>query len=415
MRTRFALVTCSLILLAALMLPPAAPGQPSRASAPSLEPASDLASGVTRDSVKIGLHAGLTGASPVPSDSVEKGKNLFFRWLKSEGRDINGRDVTVVLRNDQYNPSTAVAVCKEMVEKEHVFMLVGFQGTDQMQACARYAASVGVPYVSPGATGVVLKQLDNYFATSMSWPAQSRLLADMFIDRLAAKIAKNGIVSFDTPNYSGAHDRFVATMTRRGATVHYDRRVGVTAGSSEARLVIEEMKLAGIQNVYALVTPVFFLQMLQHADAQSYDPMWTGIGSGIAQDGVANAGCSGDAALDGAKFLSPYPAVAESDRFDASFRNAARSFYPTKTPDDFMWQLWALDKVLARMLERSGKDLTRARFIRRVERADRIFTGVGPTLRYEPGDHFGARDTHVLKADCTDKRWHTVRSWVSDF
>lgn len=82
----------------------------------------------------------------MPSDSVDKGKDLFFRWLKSKGVEIHARSVEVILRNDQFNPSTAVAVCKEMVEKEHVFMLFGFQGPDQMQACARYAASRNVPY-----------------------------------------------------------------------------------------------------------------------------------------------------------------------------------------------------------------------------------------------------------------------------
>jgi ABC-type branched-subunit amino acid transport system substrate-binding protein len=156
------------VVIAALVTGLVPPDGPPRAQArtPAAEAAPFAAPGVSRDTITIGLHAPLTGASPVPSDSVEKGKDLFFRWLESRGMDIGGRNVEVILRNDQFNPSTAVAVCKEMVEDEHVFMLMGFQGPDQMQACARYAASRDVPYVSPGSTTLALKELRNYFATS---------------------------------------------------------------------------------------------------------------------------------------------------------------------------------------------------------------------------------------------------------
>ncbi len=128
---------------------------------------------------------------------------------------------------------------------------------------------------------------------------------------------------------------------------------------------------------------------------------------------IVETGCG--ESIDGAKFLSPYPALMDSDRFDDRFRKAVERFHPGTTPDDFMWQLWALDRVIAKMLDRAGRELTRDRFINRLERADRIYTGVGPTLHYEPDDHFGARDAHLLRASCTDKRWHTARSFVRNF
>jgi hypothetical protein len=80
-----------------------------------------------------------------------------------------------------------------------------------------------------------------------------------------------------------------------------------------------------------------------------------------------------------------------------------------------MWQLWALDKTVAKMLALPGADLTRTRFVNRLERADRIATGIGPALHYTPSDHFGANSTHVLKADCSDRRWHTVATFKQRF
>ena len=96
----------------------------------------------------IGVHAPITGAAPVPQDSVDKAKDLYWKFLAERG-GIFGRNVRVVFRDDQFNPSRAVPVCREMVEQEHAFLLVGI-GTDQVVPCARYASQVGVPYFAMG-------------------------------------------------------------------------------------------------------------------------------------------------------------------------------------------------------------------------------------------------------------------------
>ena len=333
-------ISCA-VLAAALIVgvvPPLEPLPPeARILASRTEPM--IGPGVSRDTIKIGLHAPLTGASPVPSDSVKKGKGLFFRWLESRGVDIHGRNVEVILRNDQFNPSTAVSVCKEMVEKEHVFMLIGFRGPDQMQACARYAASRDVPYVSPGSTRIVLKDLKNYFATTMPYRAEDRLMAEFFARVMGARNEKNGIVYYDSPNWSAGGDAFVRSMDKRGMGVDYERQVSRTAGASEARLVVEEMKLAGIENVLIITTPVWFLQVLQQSNTQQFHPHWTGISATQANDVIPQTACNNESSIDGARFFSPYPALADSNRYDPDFRDAAERLYPNSEPDDFMWQL----------------------------------------------------------------------------
>src|SRR5438477_368200 len=92
--------------------------------------------GVTDKEIVIGVHAPLTGAAPVPEDSVDKAKDLYWKYIAERG-GIFGRNVRVVFRDDQYNPSRAVTVCREMVEQDHAFLLVGV-GTDQVVSCARY-------------------------------------------------------------------------------------------------------------------------------------------------------------------------------------------------------------------------------------------------------------------------------------
>ncbi|MEA2453359.1 MAG: branched-chain amino acid transport system substrate-binding protein [Actinomycetota bacterium] len=378
-------------------------------------PGVNAAPGVSKTVIKIGLHAPLTGSSPVPSDSVDKAKDLYFRWLKSKGRDINGRDVQVVLKNDQGTASGAVSACKDLVQQDHVFMIFGISGADPIKACARYTASVGVPYVGPGTMNETFKGLATFFATTMTWPRQARLLADYFVSRANARSRKNGMLTLDKRSYFGVLQAFTERIRARKADLQYDRRIDPSAGTSEARTVVQEMKVSNIGNVFVLTNPVWFLQVLNQANTQGFMPAWMGIDSGIAHDTVLGPGCQGGNSFNDARFLSAVPAVIDSDRFDPNFRRAMAQLEPSSTPDDYMWRVWAIDRVIAKMLDRTGARPTRDRFVHRVERTDRIHTGISPNLHYTPNDHFGASSTHVLRADCSDQRWHTAATFKRRF
>jgi len=362
------------------------------------------------------MHGPVTGAVPLPNDSAAQAARVFWRWLRARDRPINGRHVRVVLRNDQTNPAQAVAVCKEMVEEKRVFALASLPAglPHQAEACARYAESVGVPYISMGIGKHLLKGFKRYFAVSKPYPGQARLLADYFVDSLRARRETNGVVYSDGRSWRAPVGAFRRTLERRGVSLDYERGVSHTGGASEARLVVEEMMLAGVENVFFLHDPMFFMQVLQNAGTRGYQPQWTGIDTGIPnRDEVVETSCGGNGSIDGARFLAPIPAFVDRDDFDPRHSRAMRRVYDS-AENITTWMGWAFSKALKRMLAEPGRRLTRVRFERTVERM-RFRTGILPRVRFRPRDHFGGRGIHLLRADCTDSRWHTARRFVNDF
>ncbi len=379
----------------------------SNVGGPASSGAGATDTGVTNDLIKIGAHAPLTGAAPVPSQSADRGAKLLWEWMKENKETVHGRDVEAILKNDNYNPSQAVAVCKEMVEKDNVFLLTGLAGADQIQACARYAASVGVPFLSAGATEIGVKDLYNYFAMWMTYPDQGPLLAEMMVKRLGARGEKNGMIRYDTATFQDGHDAFIAAMQRRGAKVEYDRSVSKGAGQADAQTVVQEMKAAGIENVYGMVAPVFFLQVLKAADTQDYHPQWVGIGLFVI-DTVARAGCPN---IDKSLFFSPMPAWIDRNKFDREYDKAMEAVYGGQG-DDLVWLGWSVSKQIRALLENAGRNLTRERFIAATEHLRNVKTPAMPVLNYSPNDHLGAEQMHLIEARCSDSRWHTVQSFV---
>ena len=365
--------------------------------------------GVTADTIKIGIHAPITGAAPVPSQSFQKGKDLYWDWLKQNKQSILGRDVEVTFRNDNYNPSQAVSVCREMVEEDKVFLLVGIAGTDQIQACARYAASVGVPYVSAGVTEIGLSDLRNYFAIWLTYKQQGPLLADMMVTKLGARDETNGMLRFRTPTFEDAHSGFLEGMKKHGAPVQYDRTVSKTAGQTDAQAIATEIcQQENVDNLYVLTSPTFFIQLAQSAANQRCFPQYVGVGLSMTIDTVASVACRNQSSIDKARFLSPFPAYANSDQYDPDFRKAGGT-------DDIMFGLWGASKVVAEMLKTGGNSLTRQSFILGSERLRNVKTGVLPNFSFSEGDHLGGTAMHLNRAECSQNRWVTEQAFVSDF
>jgi branched-chain amino acid transport system substrate-binding protein len=371
------------------------------------------APGVKPKRIKIGIHAPITGAAPLPVTSVERGAGLYFRWLEEQGIKINGRYVDVVLRNDNSNPSQAVAVCKEMVNKDEVFLLVGVAGAEQIQACARYAASVGVPYISWGASKAYVKKLPRYFATSMPYEKQAALLADLLVEKHDALVQQNAIVWPNSPVYRAARNRFKKSMDKRGASVDLDRSVSITAGTSEAQTIASEMALAGIDNAVFLGRPTFWIQLEGALRNQGVEVRWAGIAPMLGTDGVVGIMCNQSDGELMAETLSYVPAFADRDSYDDTHDRAMQKLYGERG-DDTTWAGWAMGRNIAEMLRQAPRGLTHRSFTAAVTDST-IATGIGPNLPFGSGGPFVAREAHLLRADCVEERWETRQAFVSGF
>jgi len=358
--------------------------------------------GVTATTIKIGIHAPLTGAAPLRAESFNHGKDLY--WLRGANGspvEIYGRKVQVVFQDDQYNPSHARAVCQQMAEEQQVFMLLGGGGTDQIQACAQYAASKGIPYLSAGVTEIGVSSLPNYFAFSMSYPDQAPLLSQYIKRNFTTDASKVAMVATNSPNFDDAVGAFQQAFP--GVTVFRPEK-NENGASMAGRLCTGTLRNFDV--VFPLTAPTYYLQM---AGAAQCKPQYAGIGVTMGLDTVARTGCQAGRATEGARFFSPAPAFADSNGFDAGFRQAGGV-------DDIEWLLWASSKTIHQALLKAGQNLTREGLIQALSTAS-IRTGILPDLQFSPTNHFGANQVHVLRNVCSGSggNYVTEASFASSF
>lgn len=362
--------------------------------------------GVTDDTIRVAIHAPLTGAAPLRQDSFDAGKDLYWQYGDGGGPvSVHGRQVEIIFADDRYRPSHARQVCQQMAEEGEAFLLIGGGGTDQIQACAQYAASRGIPYLSAGVTEIGLRQLDTYFPASQSYPQQAELLAQYIQRQLGyTNASRVAAVITNTPNFDDAAEAFQNAFPG----VRIFRPDKNEQGSSTAGNLCTGPQ-ADYDVVFPLTSPTFYLEMAAAAPCR---PQYVGVGVSMGLDSVASVGCEAGAATENARFFSPAPAYedARQGRFDEEFMRAASA--AGVAPDDIMWLLWGQSKVLHQLLELAGQDLTRGGFVASTESAH-VRTGVFPELRYQPSDHFGAQEVNVLRNVC-QRRGNAAGYYVTE-
>jgi branched-chain amino acid transport system substrate-binding protein len=346
--------------------------------------------GVTPTTIKVGLHAPLTGAAPLKASSFATGKSLY--WEKGDNGKpivIHGRRVELIFRDDQYNPSHARLVCQDMAEGQKSFLLIGGGGTDQIQACAQYAASRGIPYLSVGTTEVGLRKLRNYFPLTMSYAQQAPLLAAYIKNTLKVTDAKRvAAVVTNTANF----DDFA------GALQHAFPGITVFRPDKNERGSIRASSLCTgtVKNFDVVVTPNAPAYFLELAGASKCKPLFVGPGITNGLDEVADLGCKSDQSTVGARFFSPAPSYNDAlqGKWDPVFRKVKPS-----DADDIVWLLWAISKSVHQLLLKAGANPTREGFISANE-VTSDHSGIFPDATYTSANHFGAKQVNVLQNVC---------------
>jgi ABC-type branched-subunit amino acid transport system substrate-binding protein len=367
--------------------------------------------GAPKDKIVIAIHAPVTGAAPLPATSFEKARDLYWRYITEvKGEKVLGRSkVEVLFKDDRYQPNTAVQACRELASQ--AFVLVGGGGTDQIQACGRFANQAKVPYFSAGVTENGLRGLDWYFASSMSYKQQGGLLSKYVAKNFAGK--KVAAIITDTPNFDDATQGWEAGAQANG--INYYKTLRHPKGdTSWYNTYANELKNAGVEIVYINSSPVDYIRFAQQAGQQGFNPQYVGVGVTMGLNAVLGSGCPSVA---NGIFFSPFPGVDWAQANLKEFFATAEKF--GAPADDIGLALWGNAAVFHQLLKRYeakfGDDLTREGFRAIAAESQKVDSGIFPSLNFSAQDHFGANQVHVLQADCGSKTYKTLATFASDF
>ena len=155
----------------------------------------------SKEPVKIGLSAAVSGGSAASGEAIKRGLQIAIDEINARGGVLGGRRLELAVRDDEGNPQKGVTIARELVEREKVAAVFGGLHTTVALAQVPVWQELKTPYMGAWAAGTNITrngQTPNYvFRVSANDDYVDRFLSRYAIEVL--KKSKPGLLLENTP------------------------------------------------------------------------------------------------------------------------------------------------------------------------------------------------------------------------
>jgi len=350
--------------------------------------------GLTATTIKLGITLPMTGIASPGYNKIPGAMKAYFDYVNANG-GVNGRKISLVVKDDQYIPATAVARANELILRDRVFALVGTLGTASTKALtsSTQLSKRGIPslFVNTGWSGFADKKAyPTTFSILPSYQMEAKIMAKFIKDKYPGK--KLALLYQDDDFGRDA----LAGFKTAGLT--FDTLIPYASGS-QALPATGAGWISKLRTAAPDVTVVFGVSSATTALlGNAFAAGWVGktqfvlgsVGGDATTIAATNRGLVG--LLNGAKGLSFAPAPSDSsDEYIKLFQTIYAAAQPTQTFDNNVVAGMSNAFLAVQAIKAAGKNLTRKGLINAIETKGSTFANPFLTpLGYSTTSHVGA-------------------------
>jgi len=338
--------------------------------------------GVTNDKILLGQSVALSGPAAQLGIQMRNGLKAYFDEVNSKG-GVYGRKIELVTLDDGYEPARTVPNTKELIEKQRVFALIGYVGTPTSVPAIPVFTEAKVPFIGPFTGAEALRQPFNryIFHVRASYYDET----DKIVEQVLSTGGKNIAVFYQDDAYgqAGLKGTQIA-MEKRGQKIAALGTVERnTVKVEDAVKKINAAQPDAVVMISAYTSCAEFIKQMKKSGstAQFYNVSFVGSVS------LANA-LGGDGPGVGISQVVPFPwaaSVPVVKEYQALSAKAGNKDYNFGAMEGFL-----VAKTFVEGLRRTGKDLTREKFIDSMEKMQDVDLG-GFFVGFSPKSHAGSK------------------------
>jgi ABC-type branched-subunit amino acid transport system substrate-binding protein len=349
--------------------------------------------GITASTIKLGITSPLTGIASPGYNKIPGAMKAYFDYVNTNG-GVNGRKITLVSKDDQYIPTTAVAKANELILRDKVFALVGTLGTASTKAltASTQLSKRGIPslFVNTGWSGFADKKAyPTTFSILPSYQMEAKIMAKYVKETYAGK--KIAIIYQDDDFGRDA----LAGFKTAGLT--FDTYIPYASGSQSLPATgagwISKLKTAGAEVTVLFGVSSASTAALANAYGAGFKTQWVLGSVGGDATTIAASNKAYVPLLNGAKGFSFAPAPTDSaDEYIKLFQGIYAAAQPTQTFDNNVVAGMSNAFLAVQALKAAGANLTRKGLIKAIETKGSTFANPFLTpLGYSGTSHVGAQ------------------------
>jgi ABC-type branched-subunit amino acid transport system substrate-binding protein len=337
--------------------------------------------GVTPDRIRLGQAAVFTGPAAQLGIQMRNGIRAYFDYVNENG-GVHGRKLELVTEDDLYEAARAPLASKKLIEEHKVFALLGYVGTPTGAAHLPVVTQAKVPLVGMFTGAEILRDPPNryVFHVRASYYDETDKIVEQVVSTGGKKIA----VFYQADSYGEAGRKGTEiALAKRGMKIHSTGTVERnTVKVDEAVKAIHGSQPDAVVMVSAYTSCAEFIRQMRTAGSGAIFYNVSFVGSKALADALGKEGVGVAISQ-----VVPFPwgrSVPVVKDYQLMAKKAGFPDYNFSAMEGYLTA-----KVMVEGLKRTGKDLTREKFVDAMEKMDVDLGGFH--VAYSPKNHAGSR------------------------
>jgi ABC-type branched-subunit amino acid transport system substrate-binding protein len=338
----------------------------------------------------------------------------YFNYINDQG-GIHGRRLTLVSRDDAYDPARTVSAVRELNDREQVFAFVGGVGTANGLAVMPLIKREGIPWVSPATGSVVFAEQSDglIFSTFTNYVVEASLLTRYAATELGAETIA---VFYQNDDYGreglrGLEEE-VARLQAEGVNVVVGDRVSYERGTTGMQVQALRLAGSGADAVLLYSDPSAAAGLLAEFARLDYQPQILATVTLLDPSLIANPGMQG--ALFSSFLRLPSVILGEGNGdpiADRYFQEVVLQYAPQVARDPFRALAGiAFAQPAVEALRLARPELTREGFLEALRSIDGYSEGLFHNVSFVDG-YQGNNSIQLLQV--TPQGLRPVSDWLS--
>ncbi len=224
--------------------------------------------GVSKDEIKFGTWAPLTGPASHLSDSA-KAIEAYFKYINEEEGGVHGHKLALITKDDGYDATRTPDLVKELVEQDEVFAIVGGLGTDNCLSVMDYLATKMVPWITPGSGSRIWTiPVHAYrFSTYPSYVTEGKALGRYAVEEFEGKRVA---LFYQDDSYGREGEEGVRLGIRAGSDLEdFTAEVSYKIGDTDFSSQVKTLKDKVIDTLVIWALPEYATALLEEIKVQN--------------------------------------------------------------------------------------------------------------------------------------------------
>ncbi|MDP3847572.1 MAG: ABC transporter substrate-binding protein [Pseudomonas sp.] len=334
--------------------------------------------GVSADDIRIGMVNAQSGPAAGLGLGMYAGAAAYFARINAEG-GVNGRKITLILKDDGYEPARSAALTEQLIKVDQVFALLGYVGTPTSRAALPIAAQAEVPYLFPFTGAEFLRTPLKKWAFNLraSYFDETEELVERINKDLGSQ--KVALLMQDDSFGEAVKSGLAGALDKRGMRIHAEARI--QRNSLQVNGAVAALKLATPDAIVFVGTYQQLAAAIKQAKASGVTARFFTVSFIGTENFISAAGADGDGVYITQVMPSPH------DRSLAVIRDYLADIKPSEVGYASL-EGYIAAMVFAKALANTGAQPTRAELADALQYLNTDLGGF--KVAFSPSNHQGS-------------------------